>query len=349
MAFFISTSVIGQDVSFQLGNECGASGDTVKICVTVGNFIDFVSIQGTVDYSEAQATFIGLTDFGLPGMLQGNFNTSNPGVVAYSWFDATLNGVTLPNDEIIFCIDFEVQNGGTGGPIRFTNNPTAFEVVDISFSQQPFDTIPGSISNGSSFTDVISSCQPIAWIDGITYSANNNTAMHTIAAGNVHGCDSVVSLDLTINPIDVGTTNTANEITATNALATYQWLDCGNAFATIPNEQLQTFIAGNNGSFAVEIKEGGCTDTSACVNLLTVGFNSTMGLTKFLLYPNPSSSIVHIISQSKVIEVTDLVGHVVISTGSNNGHVELNVSELSSGTYLVRTDNGISQMLFVSQ
>ena len=43
-------------------------------------------------------------------------------------------------------------------------------------------------------TDVLTACDTLTWIDGITYSASNNTATHTL--NNAVGCDSVVTLNL---------------------------------------------------------------------------------------------------------------------------------------------------------
>ena len=61
--------------------------------------------------------------------------------------------------------------------------------------------------NQSTFgTDVLTACDTLTWIDGITYSASNNTATHTLT--NAAGCDSVVTLNLTINTsptVDLGT------------------------------------------------------------------------------------------------------------------------------------------------
>ena len=45
--------------------------------------------------------------------------------------------------------------------------------------------------------DSLVACDTYTWIDGNTYTASNNTATHTLLAAN--GCDSIVSLDLTIN------------------------------------------------------------------------------------------------------------------------------------------------------
>ena len=68
----------------------------------------------------------------------------------------------------------------------------------------------------------------LTWIDGITYSASNNTATHTFI--NSVGCDSVVTLNLTINnspTVDLGndTNLCANAIIDLDAGSgfTYLW------------------------------------------------------------------------------------------------------------------------------
>ena len=54
-------------------------------------------------------------------------------------------------------------------------------------------------------TDTQSACDSYTWIDGNTYTANNNTATYTLT--NAAGCDSVVTLDLTINSVTVDAGN----------------------------------------------------------------------------------------------------------------------------------------------
>ena len=43
----------------------------------------------------------------------------------------------------------------------------------------------------------------MTWIDGVTYTSSNNTATYVLT--NSNGCDSVVTLDLTINNTTYGT------------------------------------------------------------------------------------------------------------------------------------------------
>ena len=53
-------------------------------------------------------------------------------------------------------------------------------------------------------TDVITSCESFTWIDGITYTESNNIATFNIVGGAANGCDSLVTLNLTINPAGTG-------------------------------------------------------------------------------------------------------------------------------------------------
>lgn len=70
-----------------------------------------------------------------------------------------------------------------------------------------------------------------------------------------------------------GTTLTANLV----AGATYQWLDCGNANAIIPNATAQTYTPTVSGSYAVKVTNaGGCSTTSACIQVNVCNINSAV-------------------------------------------------------------------------
>jgi hypothetical protein len=123
---------------------------------------------------------------------------------------------------------------------------------------------------------------------------SNNSAVYTLIS--VSGCDSIITLDLTINTVDISVTVTDPGITANAIGAEYRWLDCNNAYAEIPGETAQTFIALTNGNYAVEITENGCTDTSECIMISTVGIveNRINIVDQVTIYPNPSRGQVNI-------------------------------------------------------
>jgi uncharacterized delta-60 repeat protein len=72
-------------------------------------------------------------------------------------------------------------------------------------------------------TATISSCGNYTWLDGITYFASNNTATWTII--NSDGCDSIVTLNLTI-------TNPTTNSTTASACNSYTWAENGQTYTT---------------------------------------------------------------------------------------------------------------------
>ena len=69
-------------------------------------------------------------------------------------------------------------------------------------------TLDLTVNHSTTGTDVITSEEPIVWIDGNTYGVSDSTASYTIEGGNAAGCDSVVTLHLTINGTTEGIAST---------------------------------------------------------------------------------------------------------------------------------------------
>ena len=88
------------------------------------------------------------------------------------------------------------SNGATTASI--TGIPTGTYTVWITDANGCYDTtsvtITGSAASGS--TDVVTASDSFEWIDGLTYTASIYGPTHTLT--NINGCDSVITLDLTI-------------------------------------------------------------------------------------------------------------------------------------------------------
>lgn len=173
-----------------------------------------------------------------------------------------------------------------------------------------------SLSPPTTGTDTQSSCEPYTWIDGNVYSTSNNTATDTLV--NAAGCDSIVTLNLTINTVDATATLNGATITANASGATYQWLDCDNGNAIINGETGQSYVATANGNYAVVVTENGCTDTSSCQSVTTVGLEENSYQNLIEVYPNPSSGDVNVDFNSHIenaqIQLTTITGEVVFTT-----------------------------------
>lgn len=193
--------------------------------------------------------------------------------------------------------------------------------------------------------DTRTECKSYTWIDGITYTNDNNTATFNILGGNTQGCDSMVTLDLTISTINVSLTWSGASITSNNTSATsYQWIKCDNNDAPIVGEISPMFNATENGDYAVIITEGNCSDTSVCVNIagLNIFENSN---SKINIFPNPTKGNINItITQNSDITIFNSFGKLIYFEKLNSGNNEIDFSDFSNGTYFIEivSENNVS-------
>ncbi len=152
-------------------------------------------------------------------------------------------------------------------------------------------------------------CTSYTWIDGNTYTSSNNSATHTLT--NSVGCDSVVTLNLTITNID--TTTTTNDITiaANQNGALYQWIDCDNGNTPITGETGQSFTAPANGNYAVEVTFNSCMDTSACEIISSVGIED-LSLDNIIISQQENTVVItHDLPNILEVIVYDITGKVI--------------------------------------
>jgi len=193
-------------------------------------------------------------------------------------------------------------------------------------------------------TDVITACFSYTWIDGIAYTASNNTATHTLS--NAAGCDSVVTLNLTIDTVDISLSVADPSITANAIGASYQWLDCNNNFAAIAGETSQSFTATANGNYAVEVTQNSCVDTSVCVTISTAGIDASTPLSVhgIKVYPNPSTGKIFIEGENiQTIEIINPIGQIIKQYTVRNKSILIDISSQRKGIYFLRitTNNGV--------
>lgn len=156
---------------------------------------------------------------GLPGTILGQspayqFAVADTGVLIVRTLAIEANGggalVLTPGDYFV-----AVEENNTNVGLSFTDDKFQNSTFYFSWTGQPWTpaenfpvqfqrapVIRPILDCSSTGTDVLSACDSLTWIDGITYTASNNTATWTLQ--NVSGCDSVVTLDLTINTSNSG-------------------------------------------------------------------------------------------------------------------------------------------------
>jgi len=182
-------------------------------------------------------------------------------------------------------------------------------------------------------------CDSYTAPDGAVYTTSG---IKTAVIPNAAGCDSTITIDLTINIVDVSLTVNDPLITANANGAIYQWLDCDNAFAIIPGATSQNYTAPANGNYAVMITQGMCTDTSACVEITTVGI-ITINTNGISIYPNPvpNELSIEIIDNKEKIDLVifNSIGQVVFK-GDFIEKTTVQTSNFAPGVYLIKLENG---------
>lgn len=124
-------------------------------------------------------------------------------------------------------------------------------------SYQIFD---GNCNTTNTITPVV--CDSYTSPSGNYTWTMSGSYMDTIP--NASGCDSIISINLTVNTVDNGVTQVAETLTADQSGGLYQWLDCDNNYAIINGETNQSYTPAVTGNYAVEVTMNGCADTSAC-------------------------------------------------------------------------------------
>ena len=120
-----------------------------------------------------------------------------------------------PNSPVILQFD------GTGDTLVSFGNPND--------PTNPYLILYTFTSLNSASTTEVDTCDAYTWIDGVTYTASNNTATFTLT--NAAGCDSVVTLDLTIL--------NSSGVDVQEHCDTYTWID-GNTYTSSNNSATWT-------------------------------------------------------------------------------------------------------------
>ena len=183
---------------------------------------------------------------------------------------------------------------------------------------------------------------------GDVYSFNGrqlNTAgvyNDTLTTGN--GCDSAITLNLTVNQKQVPVvTLTGNDTLSTTAFAAYQWL--------LNNQQVSgatssSYVATQNGNYNVAVVDtNGCSDTSVITAVLNVSVNQLAKDVAVQLFPNPTAGQLNVqvsgISGNQLsMRVYDAYGKLVytaeqiVINGQSNSNLQL--QQFASGIYMVQ-------------
>ncbi|MCR9174165.1 MAG: T9SS type A sorting domain-containing protein, partial [bacterium] len=177
--------------------------------------------------------------------------TNAAGCDSTATLNLTINNSTSGSENVTACNNYTWSANST----TYTSSGTYTATLTNAAGCDSIATLNLTITTFATGTDVITACDSYTWIDGITYTASNNTATFTIVGGSVNGCDSIVSLDLTVNYSTSGSEN----VTACDS---YTWSANSTTYTT-------------SGTYTATLTNAAGCDSTATLNL-TIN-NSTSG------------------------------------------------------------------------
>lgn len=194
-------------------------------------------------------------------------------------------------------------------------------------------------------TDSINACGPFTWIDGNTYTSSNNSATYLLTSAGINGCDSLVTLNLNIQSLDLSVTQNGDTLTANAQNAQVQWLDCNNGFSVINGATAAQYQPGIAGNYAALVSQNNCTDTTQCFTVVPTGKSDTVIDFSMRLFPNPIRDEATIFLsgnwQATALEMTNSLGQKVLHIPVLSGpSYSLHRNEMPAGLYYLFLKKG---------
>ena len=166
---------------------------------------------------------------------------------------------------------------------------------------------------------------------------------------NVYGCDSIITLNLTIINPDITVTQAGPVLTSNAVGASSQWISCPSIIP-ISGATSQSFAANTNGDYAVIVTENGCVDTSDCITVSDVGVAEINDIDQNMLivFPNPVSKLLNIHlsgpwkhRKNLMKEIYTSIGQLIFTTTEN----EIDFSAYPKGFYYLKCEQKVVKIV----
>lgn len=189
-----------------------------------------------------------------------------------------------------------------------------------------------------------SACDSFTWIDGNTYTESTDT---TYIIANSQGCDSVISLSLTITETpDATITATDSLMELPSGFDSYQWY---NEAGSILNATGNSYIAPESGNYYCTMSNGMCTSNSDTVEIIISIDTVNTSILEFntldlSVFPNPAKDIINIDTELEDVTSICLYNLSGAKVQQYSGEQrELHVDAIAKGIYIleVKTINKI--------
>jgi hypothetical protein len=134
-------------------------------------------------------------------------------------------------------------------------------------------------------------------------------------------------------------------LTAAATGVDYQWVDCDNANEPIEGATTQSFVAPQDGSYAVIITSGNCSQTSDCLAVIGTAVSGIAGGMDLVVYPDPFQDVLTIRTTAQAgtlrVELFSTAGQLLIDEIHSAAElITLSTAQLAPGSYVLRLTDG---------
>lgn len=165
----------------------------------------------------------------------------------------------------------------------------------------------------------------------------------------IDGCESTrATVSIIITSINNNITPSGSvELIAAQSGAAYQWIDCSND-TPVSGATSQSFTPAQNGSYSVELTVNGCTATSNCMTVTSVGIE-TIETVQWAIAPNPGGGV-YIITTSQYlqdlpVEVVTVSGQVIYSGIYSDYQQIINLENQPNGVYFLKVNQQVFRII----
>ena len=187
-----------------------------------------------------------------------------------------------------------------------------------------------------------STINPIAcniYISPSGYYVWDSTGTYFDTIQNQLGCDSIITVNLTVINIDTTVSQNGICLTAIDTNCAYQWADCNSGYTLIIGDTNQSFTAKDNGSYAVILTNDICIDTSSCYDIYSVNNPFYKAKSEIIIYPVPATNAISIelgnYYLNASVKVSNLFGNTLFVKHIQNARI-INIKlDQPAGIYLI--------------
>ena len=239
---------------------------------------------------------------------------------------SSLTSVTIcPGNTYSFNGTTYSSPGTYSAMLTSSNGCDSTATLNLSFTSLPTTNVSATICAGESYS-----------LNGTIFSQSGT---YSTTFQSIQGCDSIVMLNLSVQPINTSVNVIGTSLIAEQAGAAYEWINCDDL--TVVGNQ-QSFTGNLNNNYAVIITLNNCSDTSDCYLVSDLSLQNKVN-SNFFVYPVPSDDILYLLSPMATIGqqyiLYDDAGRVIFKGAIEADKTIISLEKYAIGIYQLKVGN----------